>query len=126
MINIETTEIATVFYVRNLSRTLRFYRDVLGIEIEPEESEHGPHAMKQVGGVHLIFFEQPDPPPPGRSPVVVFSLDSGIQEAVTALARHGVEIVTPLSEAPGGLCVDFLAPDGHVLSLYQALTPSQD
>lgn len=126
MININTTEVSAVFYVRSLSRTLRFYRDVLGIDIEPEDSEHGPFAMKQVGGVSLVFFEQPDPPPPGRSPVMVFSLDSGIENAVTALARHGVEIVTPLSEAPGGLSADFLAPDGHVLSLYQAVAPSPD
>ncbi|MEE4637412.1 MAG: VOC family protein [Wenzhouxiangella sp.] len=112
--------------MRSLSRTLRFYHEVLGIEIEAEESEHGPFAMKQVGTVCLIFFEQPDAPPPGRSPVLVFSLESGIQDAVTALARHGVEIVTPLSEAPGGLSTDFLAPDGHVLSLYQAVTPSPD
>jgi len=40
---------------------------------------------------------------------------------VEALAAQGVEIVVPVSPTPdGGLSADFLDPDGHVLSYYQA------
>ena len=56
----------------------------------------------------------------GESPVVVFSLEGGIDDCAEALAAKGVEIVVPVSEAPdGGLTLDFLDPDGCVLSLYQ-------
>jgi len=38
---------------------------------------------------------------------------------VSALAAAGVELVTAVTEAPGGWSVEFKDPDGHMLSLYQ-------
>ena len=74
--------------------------------------------MAQAGPVALVFIERPVRA--GESPVVVFSLEGGIDDCAEALAAKGVEIVVPVSEAPdGGLTLDFLDPDGCVLSLYQ-------
>jgi predicted enzyme related to lactoylglutathione lyase len=121
MIDRETTEIAAVFTVRDLDRTLAFYRDVLGVAMEAQDDgEGGRWTMASIGGVSFIFFPAEDAPAPGRSPVLVFSLPAGIDTAVDALVRQGVEIVTPVSEAPGGWSADFADPDGHVLSFYQA------
>lgn len=121
MIDRETTEIAAVFTVRDLDRTLAFYRDVLGVAMEAQDDgEGGRWAVASIGGVSFIFFPAEDAPAPGRSPVLVFSLPAGIDTAVDALLRQGVEIVTPVSEAPGGWSADFSDPDGHVLSFYQA------
>ena len=43
----------------------------------------------------------------------------GIDSMVASLAAAGVEIVTPVSEAPGGWSAELKDPDGHILSLYQ-------
>jgi glyoxylase I family protein len=120
MIDQASTEIAAVFRVGKLDRTLAFYRDVLGITIDRHDDGHaGAYGMGRIGSAWFIFFEEPDVKP-GTSPILVFSVKSDIRETVDALVRQGVEIVAPVSEAPGGLSADFLDPDGHVLSLYQA------
>jgi glyoxylase I family protein len=38
---------------------------------------------------------------------------------VASLAAAGVEIVTPVSEAPGGWSADFRDPEGHLMSFFQ-------
>jgi glyoxylase I family protein len=42
-------------------------------------------------------------------------------QAIRGAARSaaGVEIVTPVSEAPGGWSAELKDPDGHALALYQ-------
>ncbi len=109
---------AIVFFIKDLERTRAFYSGVLGMEIEEITGHDGALLMAQSGDVSLVFIPMDEPP--GRSPVVVFGVDGGIEDVVAQLAEQNVEIVTPVSEAPdGGLTADFLDPDGHVLSLYQ-------
>jgi predicted enzyme related to lactoylglutathione lyase len=108
-----------VFFVARLDRSVPFYRDTLGLEVEVIDGHDGPMAMAQAGAVMLVFI--PREAKTGESPIPVFSLDGGIDACAEALAAKGVEIVVPVSEAPdGGLTLDFLDPDGHVLSLHQA------
>ena len=58
---------------------------------------------------------------PGRTPIVVFGLEKGgIETLVERLVEKGVQIVAPVSEAPGGFSADFLDPDGHMLAFYQS------
>ncbi|WP_162455454.1 VOC family protein [Pseudoxanthomonas kalamensis] len=107
-----------VFFVAELSRSVAFYRDVLGLEVVPIDSEDGPIAVAQAGPVALVFI--PRPARAGESPIPVFEIDGGIDACAEQLAAQGVEIVTPVSEAPdGGLTVDFLDPDRNILSLHQ-------
>jgi len=116
---------AIVFYVKDLARSEIFYRDMLGLEthVDPgqpdADPDHaGPWMRARVGEISLIFFPRNEKP--GRSPIVVFGLSSGrIDDIVEALAKKGVPIVTPVSEAPGGWTADFADPDGHMLSFYQ-------
>jgi len=112
---------ALVFYVTDLARTERFYHDVLGLDLFRMEGDaHHPSLLTaEVGALSVVFIENREEAP-GRSPVVVFGLAEGIEEAVDALVRQNVEIVAPLGEAPdGGLSVDFADPDGHTLSFHQ-------
>ena len=111
---------ALVFYVADLDRTHRFYTDVLGLDLERMDLPDHPGMLTgEVGPVSLVFFED-TAHSPGRSPVVVFALDGGIDDAVDALIDQNVEIVAPVAEAPdGGLTADFLDPDGHLLSFHQ-------
>jgi glyoxylase I family protein len=107
-----------VFFVAQLERSIGFYRDTLGLTVERMEGHDGPLATAQAGAVSLVFIERPAKA--GDSPVVVFTLDGGIDDCADHLAAHGVEIVVPVSEAPdGGLTLDFADPDRNLLSLYQ-------
>jgi predicted enzyme related to lactoylglutathione lyase len=109
---------AIVFFVRELGRSIAFYRDTLGLAVEAIEGHDGPFAMAQVGDLSFVFIAREVRI--GESPVVVFALDGGIDDYAESLARQGVEIVVPVSETPdGGLSVDFVDPDRNVLSLYQ-------
>jgi glyoxylase I family protein len=94
---------------------LRFYAETLGLELKQEE---GFLLCKLASGTELLFFE--GEATPGTSPQVVFGLDDGgIDTAVEALAERGVQLLTPVSEAPGGWSVEFKDPDGHGLAFFQ-------
>lgn len=109
---------AIVFFVSQLERALVFYRDTLGLPVQAVDGHDGPFGVGEVGGLTLVFIARDVRA--GDSPVVVFSLDGGIDDYAEALAARGVEIVVPVSEAPdGGLSLDFVDPDRNVLSLYQ-------
>ncbi|WP_149195926.1 VOC family protein [Luteimonas suaedae] len=107
-----------VFFVSRLERSIAFYRDTLGLEVALMDGHDGPFAVAQAGPVSLVFIQREARV--GETPIAVFSLAGGIDDCAQALAAKGVEIVVPVSEAPdGGLSLDFLDPDGNVLSLYQ-------
>jgi predicted enzyme related to lactoylglutathione lyase len=109
---------AIVFFVRDLARTQAFYRDALGLTVEPQDSQDGPFAIAPVGDLTLVFIVRPSKA--GDSPVVVFDIGQGIDDCAETLAAKGVEIVVPVSDCPdGGLSVDFVDPDRNQLSLYQ-------
>lgn len=110
---------AIVFFVSDLARTLAFYRDTLGLSVDAQDGHDGPWAMAQLSGLELVFISNPQARA-GDTPVVVFSLDGGIDDYAEALAAKGVEIVAPVSEAPGGFSLDFVDPDRNMLSLYQS------
>ena len=109
---------ALVFFSRDLERARTFYADRLGLELHWIDGHDGRFLAGEAGPVSLVFL--PGEQEAGGSPEVVFGIERDIHELVEELARHGVEIVTPVSEAPdGGLTADFLDPDGHVLSYHQ-------
>lgn len=113
--------IAVLFNVSDINSTEHFYRDVLGIEIERQPGgDEGDWLLGKVGdGIELLFFE--GAVSTGQSPVVVFELAAGHMESVVEkLADEGVEIVTPVSEAPGGWSSEFRDPDGHPLAFFQS------
>jgi hypothetical protein len=91
---------------------------VLGLKPRRLDGHDGPFALARAGTIELVFIPRNEPA--GRTPIVVFGLQSGIYEVVESLAARGVEIVVPVSETPdGGLSADFRDPDGHILSVYQ-------
>ena len=109
-------------YVSDLDRTERFYRDVLGLELERiDGGEHGDILIAHTAGeVDLLFFVGESKP--GNSPILVFELhEQPIEGVVAHLTEHAAPIVTPVSPAPGGgLTADFQDPDGHTLSLFES------
>ena len=113
--SLNITGIALVFMVQSLERTRRFYAEALGLELALLE---GYLSAKLAGGTELVFFE--GEAVRGTSPQVVFGLDEGgIDTAAEALAERGVQLLTPVTEAPGGWSVEFRDPDEHPLAFYQ-------
>jgi catechol 2,3-dioxygenase-like lactoylglutathione lyase family enzyme len=112
---LKITGIAVVFTVQSLERSRRFYADALGLELTPNE---GYLLGKLPGGTELVFFE--GEAVRGTSPQIVFGLDEGgIDTAAEALVARGVQLLTPVTEAPGGWSVEFKDPDGHPLAFFQ-------
>ena len=112
------------FFVSDVDRTERFYRDVIGLTVErmPDDGSGRPWLNAVIpGNVDLIFFH--GEVHPGNSPILVFDLaQGGIDGVVEALARAGTTIVTPVSHSPGGWSAEFADPDGYTLSMYQPNT----
>lgn len=118
MLNDQIKNLAVVFTVADLSRTHRFYANTLGLTFEVVDFEGGYLQARLPGDVEFVFLT--GEATRGTTPQVVFGLaKGGIDATVAALAEAGVEIVTPVTEAPGGWSADFLDPDRNLLSLYQ-------
>jgi catechol 2,3-dioxygenase-like lactoylglutathione lyase family enzyme len=113
---LKINEVAVIFTVQSLERTRRFYADALGLELAPKEG----YLLGTLGnGTELLFFE--GEAVRGTSPQIVFGLDEGgIDTAAVALVASGVQLLTPVSEAPGGWSLEFADPDGHPLAFFQA------
>ena len=118
MLNAQIKNLGVVFMVKDLARTHRFYAETLGLTFEIADFEGGFLLARLPGDVEFMFI--PGEAPIGATPQVVFGLaKGGIDGIVESLAAAGVEIVTPVTEAPGGWSVDLKDPDGHMLALYQ-------
>lgn len=114
--SLKITGIAVIFMVKDLEQTRRFYADALGIELTLSE---GYLTTALPSGTELLFFV--GEAVRGTSPQIVFGLDEGgIDSAAEALAKRGVQLLTPVTEAPGGWSVEFKDPDGHPLAFFQA------
>lgn len=113
--------IAFILNVRDVLQTERFYTEHLGIEFMRQTEEDGSVWLLAKIGQETEMLVFPGDPKPGNTPGIVFGLaDGGIDTVIASLAAAGVEIVTPVSEAPGGWSADFKDPDGHVMSFFQA------
>jgi glyoxylase I family protein len=107
--------IAVIFTVKDLDRTHRFYADVLGLELDRQE---GFLSVKLTDGTELVFFE--GEATRGTSPQIVFGLDEGgIDTVAEGLVKQGAQVLTQVTEAPGGWSFEFRDPDDHPLAFYQ-------
>ena len=113
--------VTIVFTVADIDRTATFYRDNFGLEFERIVSEEEGTFLRTRIGTETKLLVFPGDPKPGNTPAVVFSLpDGGLDNLIERLATAGLEIVTPVSEAPGGWFAAFRDPEGQVISLFQA------
>jgi glyoxylase I family protein len=106
--------LAIIFLVADLERTRKFYRDALDLELEQQEG----FLNYKLAGSELMFFE--GEPKPGTSPQVVFGLaQGGIDTLAERLVKQGVQVLTPVTEAPEGWSFEFADPDDHKLASFQ-------
>ena len=108
--------LAVIFTVQDFDRTQKFYAEVLGLSLERQE---GFMSTKLRDGTELGFIE--GEATRGTSPQIVFGLDEGgIDSVAERLAEQGVQVLTQVSEAPGGWAFEFRDPDEHALAFYQS------
>lgn len=109
------TGLAVIFMVENLERSARFYSEAVGLEVERKDDYL---TTTLANGTELLFFE--GEAVRGTSPQIVFGLDAGgIDTAAEALAARGVQLLTPVTEAPGGWSLEFKDPDEHPIAFFQ-------
>jgi predicted enzyme related to lactoylglutathione lyase len=109
------TGIAVIFMVQDLERSARFYTETVGLPIEKNDDYL---IAKLENGTELLFFV--GEAVRGTSPQIVFGLDAGgIDTAAESLAAGGVQLLTPVTEAPGGWSLEFKNPDEHPIAFFQ-------
>ena len=107
--------IAIIFLVADLERTHTFYREVIGLALEKQDG----YLLAKLAGAELLFFA--GEAKPGTSPQVVFGLaEGGIDTLAERLVKQGVQVLTPVTEAPGGWAFELADPDHHKLAFFQA------
>lgn len=112
------------FYVQDMARALRFYRDVLGLKVGAEGDDW---SALDVGGVRVGLHAtggQLVPPVPknedGAKAGATLTLRvDDIRAEVARLRAAGVNFLGPVYEASWGSVVAFTDPDGNVLKLMQ-------
>jgi catechol-2,3-dioxygenase len=123
-----------VLYVRELARSVRFYRDVLGWN-QPTPIRDGgfPAAVFSSGRTHheLLLIEvgadAPGPPPGRRSGLYHFGLkvgetDDELRDALATLQEHNVKIVGASDHTvTHSLYIE--DPDGNEIELYIDVQP---
>lgn len=130
--------------VKDLDRSIRFYRDVLGLTVEKVREISGPKAEEVLGkkGAHLQYVKLSSPDQPkGAEPVLelhcwkhpkraagmggghlAFTLRD-IGRAYRAMKRRGIRFVSAPSLSPSGrtkLCFGY-DPDGNLIEYFQDL-----
>jgi lactoylglutathione lyase len=103
--------------VENAERSVHFYRDTIGLDLQHNA---GGFAFFAAGGVTLALNEQL-----GRSinPIagateIVFPVESVIAQQTDLKARGCQFINEPREVTPGSWAASFTDPDGHRLTLF--------
>lgn len=122
-----------VLKVRDLERSARFYRDVLGLEEVARATFGRPMAFFSTGDNHhdiAVLEVGPDAPVPDRNAVGLYhvalkigdSLDE-LRAAKAHLEAHGITDVR-LSDHRVSQSIYLTDPDGHGLELYVDADPA--
>jgi catechol 2,3-dioxygenase-like lactoylglutathione lyase family enzyme len=112
------------FAVRDLARSLAFYRDVLGLEPVPRPDLGIPGAWLGAGGAQVHLIEVPadfdaGAPPRALNPMAghaAFGIDD-YDAALAALQKKGLEVLAFGRDAGQMWVKD---PDGHIIELISA------
>jgi len=105
-------------HVHDLARSVRFYRDVLGLTLDSHAPEVG-WADFKLGAATLGIHADPSEEgarAPGGSTGLYLGVASA-DEAAHEVARRGGDVVTKPTTYPYGRVVEIADPDGNVLML---------
>lgn len=136
----------TGIVVADMDKMLRFWRDIMGLEVVADFYEQGEYirTVQNLPGVklHMLKLQCPDgtllellkdegnpTPPPERNRLcdrgirhIAFTV-ANIREAYVQMEKHGCETLSKPVESPDGKAMLFFArdPEGNLLELVQIL-----
>lgn len=101
--------------VRDLERSARFYREAIGVPLEPGHGADEPHveySWRVDAYLHFALFAGE----PTRGAWVTFQVD-GLDAAHGRAVAAGAEVVEPPHDAPWGRSASYRDPDGNLVGL---------
>jgi len=101
--------------VTDLDRSIEFYRDVLGLEVE-KHSDHW--AQADVGGTNLGLHVAEDVHPTEQSFALIFDVDD-VDEICRTVSERGVETADEPHDEPYGRIATLRDPDGYPVQILQ-------
>ncbi len=114
-----------MYRVTELERSIAFYRDTLGLELEFQYEDYWaeftvPPTTLALGALENRPYEVPDavvqPFRPGGGSI--FLAVDDVEEAVAEMTAKGVEVGTPPSESPVCHFASIVDPDGNIILLH--------
>lgn len=117
--------------VSNLERSLRFYRDVLGIPLHESAHDaelqdpwyggaHAAHSWTDGAYLHFALYPKREPERPVATAAQIgFQVDDFDAVHQRVLASGAKVVLAPRSE-PWGRTARYLDPDGNIVSITQA------
>jgi catechol 2,3-dioxygenase-like lactoylglutathione lyase family enzyme len=126
----DRVEVTQLLAIRDLERSVHFYRDVLGAELS--RTYGGTSAVLRFQGVWLLLVTGGDPTPdkptvtfapPAEPDVVNHELTLRVPDcraAYDTLVTRGAQFLTPPVEYDWEIRAFFRDPDGHLLEISQA------
>jgi catechol 2,3-dioxygenase-like lactoylglutathione lyase family enzyme len=107
------------FHVKDVARTVAFYRDKLGYTVVATMGEPANFALLENGGAQVAIGASAEVQPSG-----CYIYVNGVRELHDRLTAAGLN-PTPLTQQPWGL-LDFVVydPDGHMLAFGERTGPA--
>lgn len=105
-------------WAEDVAKTAHFYRDVLGLELDPHH--HGGQPHFKIGDTYLTILKgKPNPaenPHPPRFPLFAFRVED-LDAAVERLTAHGIELPWGVEGQDHSRWVMIHDPAGNLIEL---------
>ncbi len=112
--------VSPVLSVTDLTRSINFYRDVLGFDLAWSWGEPPDIAAVCRDSIEIMLIQRAGAKPAGAAPISLGA--SGIDPYYTALLDAGVTVVVPIGDRPYGMRDFRIAdPSGNELSFGEAI-----
>ncbi|MDH5761348.1 MAG: VOC family protein [Nitrospinota bacterium] len=114
-------KIAFIHYcTENLERAIRFYRDILGLQVLVQNEEWIEFAIgDQRLALRQVNSMPPNPEGPNPNGAMVWLLAQPIEKSISQLKENNINIINELSIFSYGKTATFSDPDGNLIGLYE-------
>jgi predicted enzyme related to lactoylglutathione lyase len=107
--------------VTELERSIRYYRDGLGMRVEAAAPVRGQRvASVEAGELELVLAETGAADPTRGAGMRLYLVTHDVDHYVAALRTRGIEAGEPTAEPWGGRVAELRDPDGYQLCLVQS------